>query len=47
MQAGIAQSVEQRIENPRVGSSSLPPGIGPSHFDVAIRNPRPVKIRGC
>ncbi len=27
MQARIAQVVEQRIENPRVGSSSLPPGI--------------------
>ena len=24
--AGIAQLVEQRIENPRVGSSTLPPG---------------------
>ena len=27
MRARIAQVVEQRIENPRVGSSSLPPGI--------------------
>ena len=26
--ARIAQVVEQRTENPRVGSSSLPPGIG-------------------
>lgn|GEM_PF-2345908 len=26
-QAGIAQSVEQRTENPRVTSSSLVPGI--------------------
>ena len=25
--AGIAQSVEQRTENPRVGGSSPPPGI--------------------
>ena len=27
MRARIAQVVEQRTENPRVGSSSLPPGI--------------------
>jgi hypothetical protein len=31
-QAGIAQLVEQWIENPRVRSSNLRPGMGLSHF---------------
>jgi hypothetical protein len=34
--AGIAQSVEQRTENPRVGGSSPPPGIEVSRIKVAL-----------
>ena len=34
----VAQSVEQRIENPRVGSSILPPAtsIDKAHSDVGF-----------
>jgi hypothetical protein len=43
--ARIAQSVEQGIENPRVGSSILSPGTiyhaGFSHFSVSRENPDP------
>jgi hypothetical protein len=37
--AGIAQLVEQRIENPRVRSSNLRPGI--------IKNPALCRVFGC
>ena len=46
MQAGIAQLVEQRIENPRVRSSNLRPGIGFNSFTTEIKNPRAAKTRG-
>ncbi len=38
--AGIAQLVEQRTENPRVGSSNLPPGINPNPFYNPIETSR-------
>ena len=34
--AGIAQSVEQRTENPGVGGSSPPPGIEVFRIKVAL-----------
>ena len=33
-QAGIAQSVEQWIENPRVSSSNLDPGINYTYYTI-------------
>ena len=34
------------VENPRVGSSSLPPGIGFRYFTIALENPRAVETQG-
>ena len=40
-QAWVAQLVEQRIENPRVGGSNPPPGtISPT---ASLQGPRPLK----
>ncbi len=43
--AGIAQLVEQRTENPRVGSSNLPPGIHLNPFYNPIETSRGDRFR--